>query len=679
MRERGLSIRSVSLGLAGGTLICLLVPYSDLVMQNTPLVGNNLPLGVTMLFFALALLVNGPLSKWKPKAAFSSSELAVAFTLMLVMCAIPSTGLMRYLLPNLASPWALGVENAEYQSLLSRLTLSPYIFPQFTGDKPADWIGDPIATGFVGRWIDSDRSPLSAWVVPFFTWAIFVGALCWALLCISCIVFHHWRHNEHLAFPLASVQLALVEAPAPGRWLNRVLGSTSFWVAFGAVLLLHVNNGLAQYFPKNFVLISKGYDLSGLFSEAPLAYADPILKRATVYFSMIGIAFFLSGPVSFSLWFVVVFMQCLVMFKGSMTGDPTIYAVHEQRHGAALALFLSITWLGRRHLALVGRQMIRGVVQGEHPGAFLSNRVAGWGAAIGFSLMVAWLVFVGVSWPMAINLVVLLLIGFVLITRVIAETGIFYGAMPTSVAFPYEIGKIYFDAKPAVNGLYMTSLAQGTFYDYREVLSVYATHGMRVTQVVTPASKPPEAERRDGRRLIGWICVALVLAYGVSFWSSLWVHYNYNTTLDASHRSPIDPWGKEGNPRWQTLGTTIALDADNRLNRNYDQASQFGIGFAVTTVLSVLRLTFAWWPLHPVGYLLYGTTPSNVLWFSIFIGWIIKRVVMRLGSATFYEQCKPFFIGLILGDVGGAAFWLIVSVALNAMGLPYQSIVTLPR
>ena len=89
--------RSVTLGLLGVLFICSFTPYNDYVLNNTFLVGNNLPLGVTMLLFLFTLLINGPLSKWAPRYALSSGDVAVAFTMTLVSCALPSSGLMRAL------------------------------------------------------------------------------------------------------------------------------------------------------------------------------------------------------------------------------------------------------------------------------------------------------------------------------------------------------------------------------------------------------------------------------------------------------------------------------------------------------------------------------------------------------------------------------------------------------
>src|SRR5205814_10482532 len=131
--QRAITWRSVILGLAGAILICGLTPYNDYVLNNTFLVGNNLPLGVVMLLFLSALLVNGPLSKWAPRHALTTGEIAVAFTMTLVSCALPSSGLMRALPASLVAPFNEAGADEQYMKLLESLNLPRWLFPSFKG------------------------------------------------------------------------------------------------------------------------------------------------------------------------------------------------------------------------------------------------------------------------------------------------------------------------------------------------------------------------------------------------------------------------------------------------------------------------------------------------------------------------------------------------------------------
>ena len=124
-RRSATSWRSILLGLLGTILICALTPYNDYALNNTFVIGNNLPLGVVMLAFAFALLGNGPLSRWWPDLAFTSGEMTVAFSMTLVSCALPSSGLMRYFPPSLVGPYWLARSSNDYYSLLDAFNLPP--------------------------------------------------------------------------------------------------------------------------------------------------------------------------------------------------------------------------------------------------------------------------------------------------------------------------------------------------------------------------------------------------------------------------------------------------------------------------------------------------------------------------------------------------------------------------
>ena len=66
-----------------------------------------------------------------------------------------------------------------------------------------------------------------------------------------------------------------------------------------------------------------------------------------------------------------------------------------------------------------------------------------------------------------------------------------------------------------------------------------------------------------------------------------------------------------------------------------------------TAALSVLRLRFVAWPLHPVGYLLAFSWPMKMIWFSLFVGWVAKVLLVRFGGVSLYRAARPVFIGLI--------------------------------
>jgi hypothetical protein len=73
-----------------------------------------------------------------------------------------------------------------------------------------------------------------------------------------------------------------------------------------------------------------------------------------------------------------------------------------------------------------------------------------------------------------------------------------------------------------------------------------------------------------------------------------------------------------------------------------------------------------------------GTFPGNVLWFSVFVGWICKVLIVRFGGASMYARSKPFFVGLPVGEAVAAGFWLLLNMTLALLGHSYYAVQVMP-
>jgi hypothetical protein len=105
--------------------------------------------------------------------------------------------------------------------------------------------------------------------------------------------------------------------------------------------------------------------------------------------------------------------------------------------------------------------------------------------------------------------------------------------------------------------------------------------------------------------------------------------------------------------------------------KSHDPLLAAGVGFAIVAGLQLLSLQFAAWPLLPVGFVAsHGAFIQNA-WFSIFVGWLCKTLLVRFGGAQLYQRARPFFVGLILGEGLVAGGWLIVNAVIQGLG--YES------
>jgi hypothetical protein len=89
------------------------------------------------------------------------------------------------------------------------------------------------------------------------------------------------------------------------------------------------------------------------------------------------------------------------------------------------------------------------------------------------------------------------------------------------------------------------------------------------------------------------------------------------------------------------------------------------VGFAITCLLTVLRMRIPGFPLHPAAYVLNTSFANDFFWCDMFVAWLVKSLLVRYGGAGVYRQGLPFFLGLILGDFVTGSVWSIIGVAFN--------------
>jgi hypothetical protein len=412
----------------------------------------------------------------------------------------------------------------------------------------------------------------------------------------------------------------------------------------------------------------------------PWIYADPKLKNAAVFFTALGATYFLSGSVAFSLWFFFIANNVFMMIKGSYTGDSENFGRTDEHVGGLIAFALTILWIGRHHWKLVLAQALRGVRPGEADDRYLSHRAA-FGGFVGCTLaMMGFLWMAGCTVLAAVVTVAIVLTGFLIITRIIAETGLVHGQIYISFLKPWVLTAFYAKSGPwlhpvPVKSFYLGAMVEVQHYDYREVMPIYATHAMKVAdQTVFEGDAKP---RRTGRMLIALMALSLIVGYFTSFYSMLWTEYHYAWTKDVSAKLPINDHGTQGLPQGKLWLYPESYDKSEYPLR-HDPLKHMTFGFTFTGVLAFLRLRYAWWPLHPIGFLMIGTYPGAHLWLSIFLGWLCKTIIVRFGGSRLYTAAKPFFLGLIVGESAAAGFWMLMGIAFSMLGWPYRVVNIMP-
>jgi hypothetical protein len=728
---RAVTWRSVGVGLCGVVFICGLAPYNDWVVNNTYVVGTFLPVGLLLFFFLFVMVINAPLhliAGSRQRAAgrgegalgwsflptayrllptpLSGGELAVALGMTLVSCTLPGSGLMRYLPAFIVGTYYHAGGNADFMHVLREANPPDWMYPRFGSEVLEERPFDPVIANYVGR-VPADEDtfaarwravPWGAWVVPALTWGALMAGIYGAVLCMAVIVRRQWMENERLAFPLATVYLTLIEPPEAGRGLNALFRSRGFWIAAGAVFFIHIVNGLVQYYPRYVPEIPLTYDLRGVFTEEPWRYMTWSFMMARVFFSVIGLVFLVQTNIAFSLWFFFILFQVTFMSYGMQRADYTVGMRLDQLFGAVVVFAGVLLWLGRSQWGLVLRQMLRGRRRLEGTGRlepqdhFLPYSVAGWGLVICLGIVLVWLVAAGATVIGAVVIVGMLFMLFFVVARIAAETGVLFTQLPVPVNRPwiYMLQDLPWEIRTTERTFFLGAKLYGILgHDLRESAGVFTTHALKVgDEMVYGGRAPAEAGgpmRTEGpgwRRGV-WFIGALVLALSVGFVvagaSMLYVNYSYAATLDERQDFPISPYAVAHAPLGQMYHPSVDyVPPRTGPSEPHSRLGHFTFGAALTGVLSVLRLRYVSWPLHPVGYLLMGTHAIANMWFSIMLGWVVKVLIVRFGGARMFRGARFFFIGLILGEAGAAAFWLVTGFARNMMGLPYYPIHVLP-
>jgi len=255
------------------------------------------------------------------------------------------------------------------------------------------------------------------------------------------------------------------------------------------------------------------------------------------------------------------------------------------------------------------------------------------------------------------------------LARIVAEAGLPFLQMPWA-AFPNSIiFTLTGFAFPPSALLPLALVGTTLLADPRESLLPYAVNADYL------AEKEGLPQRRTSLLMIGVACGGAVLACGaLVFWFS---------TADGAMS---DGWPATLIKRdaFGAVATGTAREASaqgslvNAATRS-DTLLGYGMGAAAVGGIGAARLFLSWWPLHPIGLVVMACYPMWRVWFSIFLGWLLKWGVMRYGGTGVYQRMKPVAIGLIAGEaIVTLGFILVTIIAYLCFGEPMQPYRPLP-
>jgi len=622
--------------------------------------GQLLPV-IVLVLMALIAAVGWLMGLLKRSWRFSFQELTVMTLMLLTACSICGRGFMEMFPGTLATPahWNQHKVGWQESQLLDKL-------PDCL--LPAEGEYDPIVTqGFTGviehegKWLPLSKVPYEAWATPSAVWLTLVALIGISMLCMCLVVHRQWADHERLRYPIATVAATLLQ---PSRMNPPLYKSKLFWLATISVLLIHTVNGLHAWFPESIriELTMRFFSLAQIYPDIWKQPAAWMWLRPTLYFTVIGMAYFIASDVSLSIGLTMTVRLAIGLFSVAV-GGTTLYANYFYggpagwfRFGAYVAFTGMILYTGRRYYMEVLRAAL-GSKRRES-----AKPAAIWAMRIGFlsaSALVVGLTWVGLDWTLALVFVVLMGIIFLVTTRITAETGMFFvqaAWVPMGIMLALFGGKAIGTEAMLIIGLATTILC----YDPAQALSLYFINGLRLCDF---------AKIKTGRAATISASVFLpgiVLAVAVGLWASYnWKMPDYGWLYDYVPKNIFNTVEREMSTVrvMGDLRESDALSAMGRVLTSQPKSGALlamGVGIAALWLVARLRLRHTWWPLHPILFLMIDTWPAICLSASFFLGWAIKTPIVKLGGQRAYDAGKPFMIGLIVGELLGVAIFMVV-------------------
>jgi len=654
-----MTLRSLLLGLAGAAFVCGTCFFNDWVLRQTYLVGNNMPAAIYGTLILAVLVANPLLRRWR----LTGAELAVVLALTLAGAAVPGGGLVRTLVPTLVMPHHLVKTQPAWKQahVLNQVPARMLVDPAGSEDRVIGGFVQGFSQG--GQHVSPRRVPWEAWIRPLAYWLPFTLTLWGALIGLSLVLHRQWSQHEHLPFPIARFTEALLPG-ADGGW-PAVLRERTFWLGTGVVAAIHLNNFAAAWLPEALIRVPTDFDFTAIGKAIPVLVRGGglALFRPHLYLIIVGLAYFVPADVAFSfgvgpfLWYLLVGflagygIQLMAPIEGVsyLSLNPQSFALF----GANLGVVATMAFTGRRYYLCALRRAA------GFPASDPIEADAVWGCR-GFLLLGAllamqlWLA--GAGPVMALLYVVIMVIGFTVLSRVIAETGQIYLKCyfwPCAVLW----GLLGARAVGTRQLLILMLVTTVLFIDPREALMPFLANSLKVL----------EARRvRLGPAAL-WSGAALVLGLAVAIPVTLYIKYDMGSAAGDAWSTitvPRGPFDSAVLVRQKLAAQGVdpeALPARGlawfrQVSPNPSCLVMTLCGFALVVFCTAARLRFVGWPLHPLLFVTWASTPLRYMGPSYLLGWALKALVAKYGGVGLYNRLRPLMVGLIAGEVLGALF-----------------------
>ncbi|MFC1714953.1 DUF6785 family protein [Candidatus Poribacteria bacterium] len=477
---------------------------------------------------------------------------------------------------------------------------------------------------------------IHAWLRPVLLWFSFFFIAVMVMFCINVIFRRRWIEHEKLAYPIIQLPSEMV-----GRGGAKFFKSGTMWTGFAIAGGITLVNGLHYFHPSVPMLPIRSLEIGHYFTTKPF---DEIGWTPVCFFPfVIGLAFFVPQDLALSYW--VFYLLWKVHYIANSILDINVmpvlgkgYYTPPQAAGAYAGLAIWLIFACRKYLKSILKKAIIGGSQMDDSREPMRYRWAVLGVLLGGGFMFAFLYRAGMSLWVIVLFLSFYYMAHLLATRLRSQLGPpahEIGVISPTAIIPEVIGA----RTLAPQNLTLLAFFHGFNRAYRSSPMPHQLEGFKLA----------ETSKMNG----GILSLSMVLSIFVGSFFAFWMklHHSYQVGL----------------PQWS------GWESFNRLQRQLYHMGELNwstniyalMGVATVVLLSVMRLRFIWWPLHPVAYPLASDWTANWIWFPVFIGWVLKGSTLRYAGLRGFRKVAPLFLGLILGDYVVGGTWRLIGALTN--------------
>ena len=632
---QGIPMRGILIGAVLALMLNVFDTYATNIIRGSYL-SLNFSTPAALFFFFFVVLASALVGFLHRALALTRSELITIYIMLVVACCIPGMGFTQFMIPCLLGSTYYATPENDWDYLYNQY-IPEWMIPR----------GDGVARYFFEGLPDGAPIPWGAWVVPMGLWFGFFLVLGLAMICTMVILRKQWVNHEKLVYPLVQVPMEMIQKEE-----GRVVGRSFFtnrgmWLGFATSFILLSVNGIHSYYP-SFPQFTRTAVLP-LFGDTNLSF----------WFSLpwTGFFYFVNLEITASIW---VFYLLVTLQKGifntigiQSTQHIDLYSMDpflaHQGLGSMIVFVLVGLWVARGHLRDVFVKACRARGGIDDSDEIISYRFAVFGLIAALLLVAGWLSMIGMPFAIALLFVFGAMIIFLALTRVVAEGGI-PAMRPPLMTSTFVLTAVGSSALGA-SGLVALGFSYGWHSEIRSFVMSSVANGLKMSEII----------RGPKRRLFWAILIAIVVSLAGSTYVTLVMAYKYgginlNPLFFVNQATQFGP---------RDMAPRIAAELTGP---RWDAWRFMAIGGAVMSLLMWARHNLVWWPLNPLGFTISANWKTGHIFFSALLAWLLKLVILKYGGPRLYRNLRPFFLGLILGEIVAAGSWLAMDYFTGHVG-----------